>query len=99
MPSALQIACDELRILGLVLRSGNGQYRVNYRDGREATEYVTDDLADAVRNGRKMATVGAPKPEAPPGPIGPNDSRRSRMYRHNRKLAARRQKRGMGTDQ
>jgi hypothetical protein len=53
-------ARDELHALGLVIRQAPGQYRVNFPDADDATEYVTDDLQDALNHGRAIAT------EAPP---------------------------------
>ena len=88
-----QIACEELKALGLVLKEAPGQYRVNYRNGTAATEYTTDDLQAAVTRGRDMAAQ-PPKPsERPLGPTGPRSTRRAFMYRHNRKIAARRSRR------
>jgi hypothetical protein len=84
-----QTACHELKAIGIVLRKEPGLYRVNFRNGPAATEYVTDNLQDAIARGRDMAAQ-APAPTAPPlGPMGPR-SRRGIMYRHNRKIAARR---------
>ncbi len=42
-------------VLGLTLRHDNGEYRVNFKGGIEATAYYTNDLADAVDTARKMA--------------------------------------------
>lgn len=88
MTAPFQTTFDELKTLGLVLRQTPGEYRVNFRHGSEATEYITDDLQDALARGREMA---AQQPSfAPPlGPVGPRSSRRGKMYRHNRKIAAR----------
>lgn len=52
-----------LRSLGLVLSrdtigggpTGSGEFRVNFRGGREATAYYTDDLDDAFATGCSMA--------------------------------------------
>jgi hypothetical protein len=87
------IVCEELKMMGVVLRKGQGEYRVNSRDGATATEYVTDDLTDAVDRGREMAAQVRNRSEPPLGPTGPNRSRRSLMCQHNRKLAARRSRR------
>lgn len=87
------IACEELKMLGVVLRKGQGEYRVNHRGGTATSEFLTDDLTDAITRGREMAAERPNRPEPPLGPTGPNSSRRSRMYRHNRRLAARRAKR------
>jgi hypothetical protein len=68
--SPFQIASDELAELGLTLKQAPGEYRVNFHAGSPATEYTTDDLADAVQHGRQMAAT-APPPSPPPlGPTG-----------------------------
>jgi len=89
--SLFQSAYDELRARGVVLKQGPGEYRLNYPNGTAATEYITDDLQDALRYGREMATK---TPHAAPLPLGPTGgnarSRRGLMYRHNRMIAARR---------
>jgi hypothetical protein len=87
-----QTAFDELKALGLVLRQEPGQYRVNFRNGTARTEYMTDDLRDAVTQGREMAAHPPPPSDPPLGPTGPRSSRRGLMYRHNRKDAARRRR-------
>jgi hypothetical protein len=88
-----QIACHELKKLGVVLRKGQGEYRVNHRGGAAVNEFVTDDLTQAMTRGLEMAELARSRPEPPLGPTGPSRSRRGRMYYHNRKLAARRSKR------
>ena len=93
-----QAAFDELKALGLILWQEPGQYRVNFRDGTALTEYMTDDLRDAIEQGRKMAAQGPPITEPPLGPTGPRSTRRGVMYRHNRKLAARRRRKQSTTD-
>jgi hypothetical protein len=56
-----------------------------------ATAYITDDLEDAIEHGRAWAQAEAPAIREPPlGPTGPRSQRRAMMYRHNKKLAARR---------
>jgi len=42
------------RDLGMTLRSLDGEWRVNYRGGEEATAYYTDDLADVVETAAAM---------------------------------------------
>jgi hypothetical protein len=52
----LQKAKSIARRLGLTLREVcSGDYRVNFRDGNEATAYYTDDLEDAFNTAVKMA--------------------------------------------
>jgi hypothetical protein len=44
------------RHLGLTLRKvRSGDYRVNFRDGKDSTAYYTDTLEDAVRAAIEMA--------------------------------------------
>jgi hypothetical protein len=44
------------RHLGLTLRQvSSGDYRVNFRDGNEATAYYTDSLDDAIKTAVRMA--------------------------------------------
>ena len=44
-----------LRNLGLVCRkTEDGEYRVNFRGGTEATAYYTNDRVDALETGRAM---------------------------------------------
>jgi hypothetical protein len=93
-----QAAFDELKALGLILQQEPGQYRVNFHNGSARTEYRTDDLHAAVTQGRKMAAHPPPPAEPPLGPTGPRSTRRGFMYRHNRKLAARRRRKKSGSD-
>jgi hypothetical protein len=52
----LQKAKSIARHLGLTLRKvRSGDYRVNLRDGNEATAYYTDSLEDAVNTAVEMA--------------------------------------------
>ena len=39
----------------VITRDVDGEYRVNYRSGREATAYYTNDIDDAYGTGRKIA--------------------------------------------
>jgi hypothetical protein len=46
---------DKLRVMYRVtLRRQDGEYRVNFRDGVEATAYYTNDLEDAFATGVAM---------------------------------------------
>lgn len=87
------IAFNELRKLGLVLQQAPGHYRVNYRHGTTATEYQTEDLFDALEQGRAMALNPPPRPEPPPGPTKARSRRRAFMLAHNNRFEARRRKR------
>jgi hypothetical protein len=52
----LQEAKSIARHLGLTLRKvHSSDYRVNFRDGNEATAYYTDNLEDAVNTAVEMA--------------------------------------------
>jgi hypothetical protein len=89
--TSFQEAADRLRALGVTLGIAPGEFIVNFRNGAPVTEYRTDDLADALEHGFQM---GEAKAEPPPlGPMGKGQiSKRARMYRHNRGIAARRRK-------
>ncbi len=91
LPLSFQEAAETLRQRGIVLRQLPGQYSVNFRAGRPATEYRTDDLDDALAHGLKMGA--APAPEPPLGPLGKRPTQRGKMIAHNRKIAARRRRR------
>ena len=47
-------ATAALREVGCTLRTVEGEYRVNFLGGREATAYYTNDLTDAILTGRAM---------------------------------------------
>ena len=88
-----QKAFDELRALGLVLQQAPGHYRVNFRHGTTATEYQTDDLFDAVEQGRIMALNPPPPPDPPPGRTRSRSPGKAVMFAHNNRVEARRMKR------
>jgi len=44
----------ELREIGMVLTKKDGEYRVNFKGGREETSYYTNDLDDAVGTAKAM---------------------------------------------
>ena len=87
-----QTAYDELKAHGLTLHKAPGEYRVNFPNGAAATEYVTDDLEDALRRGLEMAEHPPAPAELPLRPVG-RRTRKGDMYKHNRKIAARRTRR------
>lgn len=91
MNTLFQTAHDELKALGLTLQTAPGEYRVNFRNGTEATAYQTDDLQTALQRGREMARQPPAPAELPLGPTG-RRSRKGDMYRHNRKIAAARRR-------
>jgi hypothetical protein len=47
-------AKEEIVNCGCTLRVEDGEYRVNYRYGKEATAYYTNNLNDAVKTARSM---------------------------------------------
>lgn len=89
----LEKISEELRALGLQLQQAPGHYRVNFRHGTTATEYQTEDLWDALEQGRAMAQNPPPPPEPPPGPTKARSRRRAFMLSHNNRVEARRRKR------
>lgn len=52
--SEFEAARRGLKQLGLVLTRRDGEYRVNFKGGREETAYYTNDLLDAFGTGRAM---------------------------------------------
>jgi hypothetical protein len=84
-------AYKHLRSLGIQISYCGSEYRVNRRGGHLNTERITDDLSEAIRIGEEMATHRPPLAPQPLGPMGKR-TRRSEMYRHNRKIAAQRAK-------
>ncbi|MHB1059792.1 MAG: hypothetical protein ACYC0F_18105 [Rhodanobacter sp.] len=46
-----------IRIMGMAARYEDGEYRINYPRGTEATAYYTDDAKDALQTARQMATA------------------------------------------
>ena len=57
----LKDAKAKLAFVNVALRKRDGEYRVNFKDGKEATAYYTDCLEDAVVTGLAMADC-APLP-------------------------------------
>jgi hypothetical protein len=55
---SLNIVRAQLSAIGLTIRHDDGEYRVNKKNGREATAYYTNDLEDALNTGRAMAAKG-----------------------------------------
>ena len=74
------------------MKQAPGEYRVNFRNGRSATEYATDDLQDALQKGREMAAQPRPPSLPPLGQTGRRGTRRGQMYTHNKKIAAKRRR-------
>jgi hypothetical protein len=59
IPFLIMQIIDELRAQGISTTSRAGEWCVNYRDGTEATAYITDNLQDAFEHGRAMAVSAA----------------------------------------
>jgi hypothetical protein len=59
-PEGERLTLDEvarmLRVVGVVVRKCDGEYRVNLKGGAEATAYYTDWLDDARATGLHMAS-------------------------------------------
>lgn len=45
----------QLAVVGISIRREDGEYRVNFRGGKESTAYYTNDLRDALGTGLRMA--------------------------------------------
>ena len=94
-PTPFQQAKAELQALGVELVSTPGAYCFRYsRNGPAAPllPETADDLAEAVRIGHELATR-TPPPRLPPlGPTGRRRTRRGVMFKHNRKIAAKRRR-------
>ena len=56
-----------IRHLGLVARYSDGEYRVNYRGGREATAYYTNESSDAIGTAIHMVRNGTIRADYYPG--------------------------------
>lgn len=50
----LATAKQFLSTMGMKITKSNDEYRVNFKNGNEATAYYTDDLDDAVNTGIAM---------------------------------------------
>jgi hypothetical protein len=80
-----------LKAIGIEIKTVPGEYIV-FKRGSSLESFRTDDLAAAVEHGKALATLAPSLRELPPiGPMG-RKSRRGEMYRHNRKIAAKRAK-------
>ena len=56
-PLRLDAVAAELRAIGITLESHPGEYRVNFRNGKEDTACYTEDLQEALAAGRAMAAM------------------------------------------
>jgi hypothetical protein len=64
--SPFELASAELRALGIALARLPGEYRVNYRNGAEATARTVETLDEALAIGRELA-ASAPAPATASG--------------------------------
>lgn len=56
MKMTLEQVREELGRVGVTIRKRDGEYRVNFRGGKEATAYYTTDLEDALQTGLAMVS-------------------------------------------
>lgn len=83
----------ELKALGVTLKQAPGEYHVGFSNGLIDIRYDAEDLDRAVAEGKLMAKHWVKNATPPPlGPMGAGSGRKAKMYRHNRKVAARQQK-------
>jgi hypothetical protein len=95
-PSPFDRATAELRALGITLASLPGEYRVNYRNGGDATARMAETLDEALALGRELA-ADAPAPARPaygkrrrrPLRMTPKAVRRRMIRKHNQRMRAR----------
>ena len=100
-PLRVDTVAAELRALGITLESRPGEYRVNFRNGKEDTACYTEDLKEALAAGRAMAAMavsdqtGQNVPAATgkwrrrPRRMTPKAQRRRMIRQHNRRMRAR----------
>jgi hypothetical protein len=101
-PTLFVSVVAELAARGVRLTARPGEYCVNFRDGSDATAYVTDDLSDAIEHGRALARA-VHRPADAAAPAQPARAKRRRrppamtpkarhgrvIKQHNRRLRAR----------
>jgi len=75
-----EIVASELRALGITLSRLPGEYRINYRNGADATARSVETLAEALELGRAMAADKPAKQE-------PTKKPRRRRWRRRRMTA------------
>jgi hypothetical protein len=89
-PSPFELAAAALARLGITLERLPGEYRVNYRNGSEATAEISERLDEAIEIGRSLA---AARPRAKPirrryRPRTAKAHNRWLRKKHNRRLRA-----------
>jgi hypothetical protein len=90
-PSPFELAAAELARLGITLTRQPGEFRVNYRNGADATAQIIETLDQALEIGRRMA-ADRPISKAirrPYRPRTPKAYNRWLRKKHMRKLRAR----------
>jgi len=75
--SPFELAAAELRKLGITLTSLPGEYRVNFRNGADATARTAETVDEALEAGRGMAAEAVAA--APPTTRGKRRRRPRRM--------------------
>ena len=96
IPSLIMQIVDELRAHGVLITNCAGEWRVNFRDGTDATAYVTNDLQDAFEHGRKLALAGQSASAEPAKhrhhwrrPMSAKAQRRRLIRAHNNRMRGR----------
>jgi len=94
-PSPFELATFELRAIGITIARLPGEYRVNYRNGAEATARNAETLDEALAIGRDLA-ASAPAPARTRGKrrrrprrMTPKAFNKRRRLAHLRKMRAR----------
>jgi hypothetical protein len=72
--SPFELAATQLRALGITLARLPGEYRINFRNGADATARMAETLDEALELGRGMAADA-------PAPAGPAHGKRRRRPR------------------
>jgi hypothetical protein len=95
-PSPFDLATAELRAIGITIARLPGEYRVNYRNGADATARIAETVDEALTIGRELA-ASAPAPAAVtrgkrrrrPLRMTPKAVNKRRRLAHLRKMRAR----------
>ena len=89
-----ELAAAELRPLGITLANLPGEYRVNYRNGGDATARTAETLDEALALGRAMAAERPPaatpaRQRRRPLRMTPKAVRRRMIRKHNQRMRGR----------
>jgi hypothetical protein len=93
--SAFELATRELRALGITLARLPGEYRINFRNGADATARIAETLDEVIELGRAMAALAPAAPAAEQGPhrrplrMTPKAIRRRMIRAHNHRMRSR----------